>query len=145
MFSDYDDDYPNVDESFKLMDEAVELVGHNLMRYDVPAFEKLTGYKVDRNKVTDTMILSKLLYFPRKHSLKALAERTGVEQKLEFDNDFSAYSKEMLEYCIGDVKANLAVYDMLMKEKQETMRLLPNFTDALNICLLYTSPSPRDS
>ena len=35
VFTDHDDRYPNVSESFVLMDKADQIIGHNLMRYDI--------------------------------------------------------------------------------------------------------------
>jgi len=138
IFSDYDDQYPNLSESFKLFDKATGIVAHNGMRYDRVVLENVTGYAVDRNKIIDTVIYSRLNDFHRKrtnrrHSLKALAVQAGQEQKLDYSGGFDDYSKEMVEYCVADVEANTAVYNMLMQEYQAILNTNPNYDDAINI------------
>jgi DNA polymerase I-like protein with 3'-5' exonuclease and polymerase domains len=108
------------------------------MRYDRVVLEKVSGYAVDRNKIIDTVIYSRLNDFHRKktnrrHSLKALAIQAGEEQKQDYDGGFDAYSAEMVEYCVADVDANIAVYNMLMKEYDDILTTSPTYPDAINI------------
>ena len=140
VFTDHDDAHPSISESFELMDNAEAIIGHNLMRYDLPVFERLTGYRIDRHKIIDTMILSKLNDFHRKaikgfrkHNLKMLAQLAGEAEKQDYDGGFDAYSPDMLSYCIDDVKANLSVYNMLLREKDRIIKTNPKYDDALNI------------
>ena len=138
VFSDYDDKYPNLSESFKLLDEATEIIAHNGMRYDRVVLEKVTGYSIDRNKIVDTVIFSRLNDFHRKktnrrHSLKALAIQAGEEQKQDYQGGFDNYSDEMVEYCIADVDANISVYNLLMREYKEIKKSSPNYDDSINI------------
>ena len=138
IFSDHDDQYPNVSESFKLFEKATGIIAHNGMRYDRVVFEKVTGYAIDRNKIIDTVIYSRLNDFHRKktgrrHSLKALAKQAGEEQKMDYDGGFDNYSDEMVQYCIADVDANIAVYNMLMKEYDKIIVTNPNYDDAIKV------------
>jgi DNA polymerase-1 len=138
VFSDHDDKYPNVSKSFKLFDEATGIIAHNGMRYDRVVLEKVTGYAIDRNKIIDTVIYSRLNDFHRKktgrrHSLKALAVQAGEEQKLDYDGGFDNYSDEMVEYCIADVDANISVYDMLIKEYDKIIVTNPTYDDAIKV------------
>jgi len=138
IFSDHDDKYPNLSESFKLLDEATGIIAHNGMRYDRVVLDKVAGYAIDRNKIIDTVIYSRLNDFHRKktfrkHSLKALAIQAGEEQKMDYDGGFDNYSDHMVEYCVADVDANIAVYHMLMKEYKEVKKTNPNYDDAINI------------
>ena len=133
VFTDHDDRYPNVSESFVLMDKADQIIGHNLMRYDIPAFEKLTGYTVDPAKIVDTLILSRLNKFTRgRHSLKVLGETVGVF-KDDYQGGFDEYNQEMLDYCIQDCKTNLAVYNKLLNEIEIIKKSSPNYDDAIAI------------
>ena len=67
-------------------------------------------------KTHDTFIMSQVLRYNRehKHGLGGWGQWLGYK-KFEFD-DFSKYSKEMLDYCIRDVHVNKRVYDVLLEE-----------------------------
>ena len=39
-------------------DEAPTLIGHNIIRFDIPAVEKILGITVDKSKLIDTLPLS---------------------------------------------------------------------------------------
>lgn len=100
-----------------VMNNAKTLIGHNVIGYDFPVLEKLTGYVLpDHVKVHDTLIMSRVYNFERPggHSLSAWGEFLG-ERKHDF-NDFSRYSDEMLEYCLQDLFVNTLVYHYLIKE-----------------------------
>ena len=138
IFSDHDDQYPNVTESFKLFDEATGIIAHNGMRYDRVVLEKVTGYAIDRNKIIDTVIYSRLNDFHRRktgrrHSLKALAIQAGEAQKQDYDGGFDNYSDEMVSYCVDDVDANISVYNMLMKEYDKIKKTNPGYDDAIKV------------
>lgn len=93
------------------------LVGHNALSFDVPVINHLLGVDWPLARVVDTLVLS-YLYDPRMpgpegakrkpHSLKAWGIRLRLF-KGDFD-DFSHYSPEMLEYCIGDVATTLLLF-----------------------------------
>jgi DNA polymerase-1 len=138
IFSDHDDQYPNLSESFKLFDEATGIIAHNGMRYDRVVLEKVTGYAIDRNKMIDTVIYSRLNDFHRRktgrrHSLKALAIQAGGSQKQDYDGGFDNYSAEMVSYCVDDVDANISVYHMLMKEYEKIKLKSPKYDDAIKV------------
>ena len=40
--------------------EPVELIGHNILAYDVPVLEKLWGISFAGHKLTDTLVMSRL-------------------------------------------------------------------------------------
>jgi DNA polymerase I-like protein with 3'-5' exonuclease and polymerase domains len=114
------------------LNTADELIGHNVIAYDVPVLKKL-GLWDGKAKVTDTLVLSRMLYpdigeldvalmrkkaLPPKlfasHSLKAWGHRIG-EYKDDFDGgDWSTWSPEMQTYCEQDVHVTLELYKRLM-------------------------------
>jgi len=98
-----------------LLEHADELIGHNIIQFDIPVLSKLYGF-VPTGTVTDTLVQSRLLYpdRPGGHSLRAWGDRLGAD-KGEF-SDFSGYSEEMLEYCRQDIRTNHAVYQHLQQE-----------------------------
>ena len=158
--------------------EADLMVGHNAIRYDVPAIEKVLGFDMhDHVKIHDSMIMSKLCNFirpetSRRHSLKMWGEFLG-NNKGEYDKGFDEYHPEMLPYCLQDVALTEKVYMHLLGEVKQRCDQKPLFKTALQTehalsaisaqqvrdgwlfdfdgcqklidCLLYTSPSPRDS
>jgi len=108
-----------------LASEVDCLVFHNGIGFDVPVLEKLLGINFDSIEIEDTLILSQLDE-PRReggHSLAAWGERLGFD-KGDYD-DWSAFSKEMLDYCIIDVKITTKLYrHMLLKELSKDAKQL---------------------
>lgn len=85
------------------------LIGHNLVGYDAPVLERILGLKLDIEKQLDTLILSKLIDYPRSgHSVEDYGVEFGIE-KIQF-NDFSKYSNDMETYCIRDVDITHRIY-----------------------------------
>ena len=102
-------------KAIPFLERADELIGHNIIEFDIPILERLFGLRIS-GKVTDTLVLSRLLYpdRPGGHSLGAWGERLRFP-KGEF-NDFQGYSTDMLEYCRQDVRVNAAVFGALERE-----------------------------
>lgn len=144
--------YDSVDEAyhgFKSLDsfchflenKAVQgytLVGHNVIKYDIPALKKLMGRDFDfdpRNVVLDTLVLGRLIYsnikdidvglmksgrLPKKyygsHSLKAYGYRMG-EYKGNYgdaEDAWESFTPEMFEYNKQDVVVTLKLFEKLM-------------------------------
>ena len=60
------------------LDHTLALAGHNIVRFDVPAVEKVLGIKI-RAKLVDTLGLSWYLHHNRaKHGLAVYGEEYGV-------------------------------------------------------------------
>lgn len=93
------------------------LVGHNFITHDVPLFEKIYGLMLPKEKIIDTLILSKM-FFPdikghkQPHSLEAWGERFGIEKP--YHEDWTRFSPEMLNRNTIDTEINV----MLFKELQ---------------------------
>jgi DNA polymerase-1 len=111
---------PNqIEESLDLLARASYLAGHNILGFDLPVIESLTGRKLDNGerKIVDTLVLSRLFNPVRnegRHSLEVWGGVLGYP-KIDFEK-YDAYSPEMLEYCIRDVDLNLKVYEALKVE-----------------------------
>lgn len=118
-----------------LLKNCTELVGHNIINFDLPTL-KLLGildYKIgypgkpsflfDKEcLITDTLCWSRLLNPDRydqhgRHSLESWGLRLG-DQKTDF-HDFSQFSEEMVRYCEQDTNVNVRLYHHLMYEKGE--------------------------
>ena len=98
-----------------MFDDTDELIGHNIIAYDLPVLRKLLGINYE-GKVTDTLLISRLLKpdRPGGHSLAEWGLRLGFP-KGDF-KDFSKYSNEMLEYCKNDVNVTEKLYHKLKSE-----------------------------
>jgi len=127
-----------IEQGVQLLQSASELIGHNIISFDIPALQKIyPHFDVSDMKVTDTLVLSRLIRsnlknddfirgwtsedFPRKyigsHGLKAWGIRLGVH-KGDFGEttDWSEWTPEMQQYCEQDVAVTYALWHELSPE-----------------------------
>ena len=123
-----------VNEALKLLSEAELIIGHNIIKYDIPVLKKLYGFKT-KAKVFDTLVATRLIWsdltdsdmkrvhtinYPRnlvnRHSLKAWGIRLG-NYKQQIDTDWSVFTPEMLEYCVQDVEVTHTLYQKILGQK----------------------------
>jgi len=124
VLKDVDDDCiirVNVKKALELMSEADVLIGHNIIKFDLPVLKKLFGFTTNA-KLFDTLVATRLIWsdlmegdmkrvhqhgYPRalvnKHSLKAWGVRLGMPKK-EIETDWSEFTQQMLDYCTQDVE-----------------------------------------
>ena len=102
----------------QLQDEC-ELIGHNLIGYDIPVLEKLLAADFSKCKITDTLVMSRLANPSREggHSLDNWG--TVLNCPKGDHNVWDVFSYDMLEYCIQDVKVNTLVYQRLLLELKD--------------------------
>ena len=111
-----------VRDGIKVLEAADELIGHNIIDYDLRLIKKLYPSFKPKGLILDTMILSQLLNPDRAggHSLGRYGEELGIK-KPEHE-DWSQFSPEMLHRCTEDVEINHLVYEQLMTEAYEDVR-----------------------
>jgi DNA polymerase-1 len=98
--------------------QAQEVIGHNIIGYDIPACEKLLGTDFSACKITDTLVMSRLADPQREaHSLGHWGEKLGYP-KGDY-SDWTQFTPEMLTYCEQDVTVNEQVYKALLKELKD--------------------------
>ena len=127
-----------IDEGCQLLSDADELIGHNIIGFDLPVLRDLTRFRTlgAGQKVVDTLVLSRLFDPVREagHGLKPWGYKLG-SGKIEFDKFDQGFSTEMLDYCIQDVNLNEKVYHELRKESQgfskESVKLEHDVADIL--------------
>lgn len=100
-------------------------IGHNLLGYDLPVIRKIFAAElvcgrvlqaptISEAHILDTLVISKLIDYPRKrHSVADYGEEFGLE-KIDFQ-DFSKYSEEMETYCIRDVEITEKIFKKYKK------------------------------
>lgn len=100
----------------ELLEGVTEVIGHNIINYDIPVVERLLKVSFEGYKLTDTLVLSRL-YNPSLdggHSLARWGERLKFP-KGDY-NDWSALTPEMVAYCQQDVRVTERVYRVLMEK-----------------------------
>jgi DNA polymerase I len=128
------------EDALNKLSKAELIVGHNIIKFDIPVIKKLYPAFDFKGKIFDTLVATRLLFpdvkekdfqrkdFPRdcigRHSLKAWGNRIG-NYKAEFDTDWKNYTPEMLEYCQQDVEVTYNLYKMIedIKYSQQAMDL----------------------
>lgn len=109
-------DYSEIKEWFDLRGkEGCKFIAHNGLGYDFPTLNKLVGTKVLMSQIKDSLLYS-MCYSPSLeggHGLEAWGVRLRFP-KGNF-NDFSAFSPEMLTYCLQDARLCKKVYQELTK------------------------------
>lgn len=103
-----------------------DLIFHNGIGYDLPALRKVSGLDFTVEPDTflgkpchhwDTLLLSKLFNPDRLngHSLEEWGKRLG-NYKIDYNKDFTVFTKDMLDYCIQDSNVTKDIFFALLKE-----------------------------
>lgn len=142
--------YPPVLEGIRLLNSADELAGHNIVKFDIPAIQKLYPDFKPKGKIFDTLLVSKLAYpdigeiddihirkgrYPAKirgkYSLKAWGYRLGELKGTynEQENCWSKWSFDMQRYCEQDVVVTKKLYNLLKSKNisEEAIELEQEF------------------
>ena len=110
------------------------LIGHNIVRYDIPAVEKILGVTLGEDvQIIDTLALSWYLNVNRgKHGLESFGEDYGIPKP--FIKDWENLSvEEYINRCEQDVMINERLYNTLMMKLGRLYR----HDDDLKKCLGY--------
>jgi len=94
----------------------LEVIGHNIIGYDIPVLEQLLNVDFSKCKVTDTLVMSRLAQPSREggHSLENWGQLLGFPKGEH--NDWDNFSQDMVEYCRQDVRVNELVYQRLLRD-----------------------------
>ncbi len=122
------------DEGLGHLQSGDLLVGHNVVRYDLPVLEKLFKITFDKSKVFDTLVATRLIWsnikdhdislmrndkLPKKffgsHSLEAWGHRLG-NYKGDFKGPWDTFTQEMLDYCRQDVEVTATLYERCLSK-----------------------------
>lgn len=98
----------------KFLTNAEVLVGHNIIRWDIPNLERVLGIKI-KAKLVDTLALSWYLEPTRViHGLEAWGEEFGVPKPEITDWD-NLTLEEYMHRCSEDVRINTLLWDRFWK------------------------------
>jgi len=119
-------------------EEADILIGHNIIRFDIPQVEKVLGVKV-KAKLVDTLALSWYLNFDRgSHGLEGYGVDYGVPKPVIKDWN-TLTPEEYAHRCNEDVKINARLWrdlrgklNKLYPEQDELWRLIDYLTFKLD-------------
>lgn len=108
----YEDHITNYNEMKEFFNNNEVLVGHNIIRYDIPVAEKILGIKIE-SRLIDTLPLSWYLYpMKTRHGLEQWGDDLGVK-KPEIKDWKHLTVEEYIHRCETDVKINELLYELL--------------------------------
>lgn len=97
-----------------LLESEPSLVGHNIVRFDIPALEKLLGVQI-KSKLYDTLPMSWVINLDRpSHGLESFGEDFKVPKPPISDWEGLTY-EEYKHRCETDVKINWLLWQNLIK------------------------------
>lgn len=122
---------PEEIKNFFLTEEII--VGHNIIKFDIPVIEKLLGIKITARAI-DSLGLSQYLYPERqKHGLEFWGIDLGIEKPPI--SDWSNLAVEDYIYrCEEDVKINIELFNM---EIEYLKKIYDNNSDDINRLINY--------
>ncbi len=131
-------------EALQRIMAAAYSTGHNIIKYDIPVAQKLYPWFKPMGRASDTLIVSRVVWsnlkqddwariktgtdFPKhlcgRHSLEAWGHRFG-EHKGDYSammkakglDPWAAYSEDMMEYCVQDLKVNFRLWKTIAGKK----------------------------
>lgn len=133
--------YEPVETGVKMLDEAAEIVGHNIINFDLPAIQKIHPWFNPKGRVLDTLVLSRL-FWPEiggsdeqlvkrgkmkpklrgRYSLEAFGVRLGEDKgdyseimKAKGLDPWANLNQDMVDYNVQDVVVNRKLYDYALK------------------------------
>jgi DNA polymerase I-like protein with 3'-5' exonuclease and polymerase domains len=129
--------YRPIEEGLDILAKADTIIGHNVIKFDVPAIQKVYPRWKPRGTVRDSMLTASLVYpknptlfdidrklieadkLPKhlmgRHSLEAWGHRLG-DYKGDYKGGWEKWSEEMQVYMDQDVRVTTKLWRKLLKE-----------------------------
>lgn len=124
-----------IPEALEHLSKADVIIGHNIVRYDLPVLKKLYGFAPRPEVILrDTMVCSRLIFpaikasdtalimkgqmppgkaYAGKHTIAAWGYRLGVPKLHEDITDWSKWTQDIQDRCVGDTTTNMMLWDHL--------------------------------
>lgn len=131
-------------EAFKRQSQNFkQVIGHNIIAYDLVWLRNLLGVELDHVSSIDTLLLSQLFHYaiPGGHSLEAWGERLK-HTKIGLDiSNWLVYTPEMLARCKNDVELSCKLYEFLRKklDRKEFYKAIAVEHEVARICVDMSS------
>ncbi|CAB5155454.1 PolA DNA polymerase I - 3'-5' exonuclease and polymerase domains [uncultured Caudovirales phage] len=128
----------SIEVGVKMLEQADILIGHNILKFDIPAIQKVyPWFKLKEGVVLhDTLIMARLIYpeianmdyglansgqMPKKligrYSLESFGYRIG-EYKGDYKGGWETWNQEMQDYCEQDIEVTAKLYAKIMERKE---------------------------
>lgn len=135
--------YRSIKEGLKLLRDAELIVGHNIIKFDLPAIQKVYPKWKPKGVIRDTLVMARLIFpkddiksrdfrrlndgFPKKmigaQSLEAWGHRLGLhkgdyaaQMKAKGLDPWAHWNVEMQDYCELDVDVTEKLWGILVKK-----------------------------
>lgn len=126
----------DLEQALRKLETASEIIGHNIIGFDIPAIKKVAPEFSPRGIITDTLVMARALFpkerlmdkdyplikkkklpgnFLGSHKLEAWGYRL-CDYKGDYTGGWESWSQEMQDYCVQDTQVTLALYNRLVKE-----------------------------
>lgn len=128
---------PEIESGLRYIMDADILIGHNILKFDIPAIQKVYPWFKPKAEIRDTLIMARLIYpeianmdyglaqsgqLPKnligRYSLEAFGYRIG-EYKGDYKGGWDSWSQEMQEYCEQDIEVTTKLYHKIMERKEK--------------------------
>jgi len=123
----------DIAEGIEYIMKADTLIGHNIIRFDIPAIKKVYPSFDFKGTLVDTLVAARVIWpdvrdrdmilrqrdpeFPGKmlgkQTLGAWGRRLGVA-KGDYDGPWETWNREMHNYCIQDARVTLTLYNKIL-------------------------------
>jgi hypothetical protein len=111
--------YTKYDDMRSFFQDQDTLIGHNIVRYDIPVCERLLGIDIKDKKIVDTLPLSWYIYSTYEvHGLAKWGERLGVAKPV-IDDWENLTIEEYINRCEEDVEINRRLWDQQLAYLQK--------------------------
>lgn len=144
----------NIEDGLKKLMEADQLIGHNIISFDLQALRKIYPRFAPKGEILDTLVMTRVIWadiknqdfglYKRgklsahnigKHNLESWGERLGeLKGTYGKTTDWANFTPEMLEYCKQDVRVNSALFNRIQLKKYP-ISVLRMEQDIHTICL----------
>jgi len=130
-----------IPQGIELLSQAEQIIGHNIIKFDIPAIQKIYPDFAPQGKILDTLVLARLFWpsldetdhalikkglLPKKllgrYSLEAFGHRLkkwkgdyASEMKAKGLDPWGSWSQEMQDYCEQDVEVTHALYEKALQ------------------------------
>lgn len=150
----FDPENKSIDDGVKYLQKADQIIGHNIVGFDIPAIQKLFPKFKPKGEVIDTYVWAACTWPDIKstdfdlyrkgilpvsligsHSLEAYGYRLGIlKGSFAKQTDWQKWTPKMSEYCEQDVNVTLKLIDKLrsMKTSWEQVTLEQGVLNVLN-------------